>query len=107
MRTLGEVQEDGVGLWEVAAVVELEHRDAALHVLLLELRRLTLLLQDVDGDDLTRDLQLCESEPDLVAVARDGGVIEAHVRWRLTPHELRRQIPVPRVRAASLVFWPC
>src|SRR5206468_6408046 len=83
-RPVGQIEEDRVRLGEVAAVVELEDRDAPVRVQGEELRRAGLALRDVLLDQREAVAELREEEADLVAVARRQVVVELHRRGACT-----------------------
>ena len=80
-RPVGEVEEDGAGLGQPAAVLELEHGDAAVRIDREEFRRAGLALEDVLLDQPERAAELRQQQPDLVAVSRRQVVVQRqHVR---------------------------
>ena len=71
-----DVPEDGVRLGDVIAGRHLQKRNVAARIHLEKFGRAGLALQDVDLDQLMRDVELCEREPHLVAIARAAHGIE-------------------------------
>ena len=69
-RAAGDVPQDGVGFGEMAAGRDFQQRYLAAGILLEEFRRAGVALKDVDLDQLERNTELGEREPDLVAIAR-------------------------------------
>ena len=79
-RTLGEMEEDRVGLGEMRTVLKLQHRDTAVGVAGEELRCPRLALEDVDLDSLVSPAQVGEQQPRLVSIAGKAVVVEAKHR---------------------------
>src|SRR5947199_8570068 len=77
-RALGQIEQDRVRLGQVAAVVELEDRNAPVRVDGKELRRARRALRDVLLDQREAVAELREEEADLVAVAGGQVVVELH-----------------------------
>src|SRR5208283_3315198 len=66
----GDVPEDGVGFGKESAGRHFQERHLAVRILLQELRRMALALEDIDFDQPIRNAELRQSEPRLVAIPR-------------------------------------
>src|SRR5207249_11666644 len=92
-----------------AAVLELEHGDAAVRVDGEEFRRAGLALEDVLLDQAERSAELRQQQPDLVAVSRRQVVVQRqHVAASTTPGtDPERQFFPRRKSHSSSGAKPC
>src|SRR6202042_2161757 len=82
---LTEVKQDRAGLAERAPVVEDQRRNPERRVVVAEQLATAGAIEHVDLATLVLDPELGEQQPDLVAVARDGRVVEEHQRRIMWP----------------------
>src|SRR5262249_16050376 len=78
LRPLAEIPQNRVRLPERATVVEDKRRDSQRRIQATEQLLATRPVDDVDFLPLERRTQVCQQEAHLVAVARNGGVVQLH-----------------------------
>ena len=79
-RVTGDVPQDGVGFGDESARRHFEQRHLAARILGEKLRRVAFALEDVDLDQVVRDVELRERQPNLVAIAGAAHRVERHHR---------------------------
>ena len=113
-RALAEVPEDRAGLGERAAVVEDEGGDPEGRVQLTEELGPVRAIRDVDCAPLERKAEMGKKQPHLVAVARDGAVVQEHLddhigrglAWRDAVGGSACRIPTTSARCQALATPP-